>query len=862
VARFESVPPRATMGLAGLVFFYRQRLREQAASELFAGLGIAVAVALLFAVTVASQSITSSANEVNRALIGPASLQLRARGPEGLDERLLERVEALRGVQHAAPLLEQTATVVGPHGANVTVNLAGADISLAVLDGLVHTLPVATLSNGGIGLSRTSAEALGVSRARTQSTSGLFVLLKLRGRATRLRVSAVLGPETFGALSQARVAVVPLERLQILAGFRHRVSRILVQTKPGQQARVRAELTVLAAGRLTVAPANQDVTLLHQALKPSEQASLFFAAISALLGFLFTFNAFLLTVPERRQAIADLRLRGAMSTAIVQMVLFQALCLGVAATFVGLLGGYALSVGIFAQSPGYLANGFTLGANTSIGVTPLLVAGFGGVLATCVASMLPLLDLRRGRAVSAVYLEAGEPGNALDGGVARRLALAAVALVAIRVAANSAWPSLALAWCALLALAAVLCVPLLFAGVLYAGEALARRFQVRLTLLPLALESLSETTLRSLALVATGAAALFGAVALGGARDDLVRGISGFAAHYSSEGDVWVTTPNDNQAVLAFSSGDRDRGITALPGVSKVEALTGSLLDFGNRRVWVLAWPSSSRLGLLDGQIIKGDLATAVARVRAGGWATVSQQVAEQHHVGVGGTLTLPTPTGEVRVKVAALTTNFGWSPGALVMDSADYSHAWDTTQPTALAVKTRPGVNPQVVRGEIERALEPNDGLEVLTAASRKAKINGSAREGLGQLATISDLLVLAAILAMAAALASAIWQRRASLAELKLSGVQPPRLRSLLLLESALMLGVGAVAGAAWGIYGQIALDGYLTTTTGFPVNRLGASGRPVEVLAFVVVISLVIAAIPARLAARVPASVALEE
>ena len=154
------------------------------------------------------------------------------------------------------------------------------------------------------------------------------------------------------------------------------------------------------------------------------------------------------------------------------------------------------------------------------------------------------------------------------------------------------------------------------------------------------------------------------------------------------------------------------------------------------------------------------------------------------------------------------------------------------------------------------------DNGLEVLTAQARDAKINGSAREGLGQLATIATLLALASILAMAAALASAIWQRRTSLAELKLSGVRPPRLQSLLLLESALMLSVGAVAGAAWGIYGQIALDGYLTTTTGFPVKRLGESVRPVEVLALVIVASLAISALPAWLAARVPASVALEE
>jgi putative ABC transport system permease protein len=848
------------MGLSGLLFFYRERLRQQRVQELFAGLGIAVAVALLFAVTVASESVTSSAEEVNRALVGPATLQLRARGPDGFNQGLLARVAGLSGVQQTAPLLEETVTIVS-RGSSVTVNLAGADASLAILDGLVHTLPIATLEAGGMGLSKASAEVLKIPRTSAQATRPL-VLLKLRGHTTPLRVSDVLGTETFGALAQARVAVMPLERLQSLAGLPHRLTRILVQPKPGQEARVRAELTSLASGRLTVAPTTKDVALLRQALRPSEQASLFFAVISALLGFLFTFNAFLLTVPERRRAIADLRLRGVTSTAIVQMVLFQALILGVAATALGLLVGYGLSIGVFAQTPNYLAKGFTLGASTSIGLTPLLVAGLGGLLATCVASITPLLDLRRGRALNAVYLDDGEPGNALGNRIAVRLALAAVALVALRLVANSIWPSLALAWCALLALAAVLCVPILFAGMLHLGNAFSQGMGRRLTLLPLALESLNETTVRSLALVATGAAALFGAVALGGARDDLLRGIGGFANGYSREANIWVFTPDDNQAVIAFASDRRPQRIAAVTGVRNVQALSGGLVDLGNRRIWVLAWPSSSRLEFLDGQVIKGSPATAKARLRAGGWVTVSKQVAAEHHVGIGGVLRLPTPTGELSMRVAALTTNFGWSPGALVLNLADYARAWSTTQATALLVSTRGGADGSTLRGEIDHALGPRNGLEVLPEQAREAKMNGSVREGLGQLATISTLLIIASILAMGAALASTIWQRRRSLAALKLAGVQPSRLRNLVLLESGLMLSVGALAGAAWGIYAQVALDDYLTSTTGFPVIRLGASMRPVVVLILVIIAALVVSLVPTVFATRVPAGVALEE
>ena len=56
-------------------------------------------------------------------------------------------------------------------------------------------------------------------------------------------------------------------------------------------------------------------------------------------------------------------------------------------------------------------------------------------------------------------------------------------------------------------------------------------------------------------------------------------------------------------------------------------------------------------------------------------------------------------------------------------------------------------------------------------------------------------------------------------SLATLRLSGVAPRRLRLILLVESALMLGAGCVTGAVAGIYGQVVIDGYLAHVTGFP-------------------------------------------
>jgi putative ABC transport system permease protein len=125
-----------------------------------------------------------------------------------------------------------------------------------------------------------------------------------------------------------------------------------------------------------------------------------------------------------------------------------------------------------------------------------------------------------------------------------------------------------------------------------------------------------------------------------------------------------------------------------------------------------------------------------------------------------------------------------------------------------------------------------------------------------------ISTLLLAAAALAMATALASAIWQRRAAIAGLRLCGVSDSRLRRIMLTESALMLGTGCLTGTAIGVYGQAIIDGYLTNVTGFPVASIPTEARPLAIFAIAVVIAVALAAAPILAASRVSPALALEE
>ena len=100
-------------------------------------------------------------------------------------------------------------------------------------------------------------------------------------------------------------------------------------------------------------------------------------------------------------------------------------------------------------------------------------------------------------------------------------------------------------------------------------------------------------------------------------------------------------------------------------------------------------------------------------------------------------------------------------------------------------------------------------------------------------------------------------IWQRRPTLARLKVQGFSERELWRALLLESGLFLGTGCLVGAVFGLFGQVLLSRALETITGFPVLYSTAGVVAVTILAVVTAIALAMLALPGWLAVRVRAA-----
>jgi putative ABC transport system permease protein len=840
--------------LTMLMFLYRRRLRGHPLQELLAGAGIAVGVALVFGVLLANAGLTGSVEKLVRGLSGSARFALVARSSAGFPEQLTGQVRQLRGVQIASPVLRQNMTIAGSQGRQA-IQLIGVSPSLASLGGIAQQElgNGALLLSGGVGLPGSVAGTVGAHR-------GSQVILIGNGYAHPKRVGAVITGEAVKALEGCPVVVAVLGVAQRLAEHPGRITELLIKPRPGQEALVAGELRRLARGRLDVVPADNELRLLSEATKPNRQSTTLFSAISIMVGFLLALSAMLLTVPERRRFIAELRMQGYEPRQIILLLGFQAVSLGLVASMAGVALGDLLSHTVYHQVPAYLTVAFPITAEQTFHVSSALLAVGCGVLATVLASFSPVLDLRPGRPADAVFHETTSAGELVRQSTVLRAAVAGVVLIAFVGVLVAIVPSLTIVGGVLLALATLSLMPAALVGTVRLLPQLAERSRSGAVIV--AISELRAITARSVSLAAIAGLAVYGSVAIGGARDDLLRGIDRAIAQYHSTADIWVTNGSNVFNTDSFALAGTPAQISRAPGVESVRVYQGGLTDVGRRRLWVRARPAGDSAILESSQILSGGLEHADALIRAGGWAAVSNVLADELHLKVGSRFELPTPVGHEVLRVAAITTNSGWPPGTVTLNRTDYSRAWGTGDAAALEVVLRPGVAIAAGLGAVRAALGSRAGLSVRSSATRAAEAQASARQGLQTLGQIRSLLLIAAALAVAAALSATVWQRRARLASLKIQGYNPTQLWGGLLLESGVILGVGSMLGAVVGVYGHALASHWLTITTGFPAPFSIGVPHVLLTLGLITTIALLVLALPGLAASRVHVRVSLQE
>ena len=756
----------------------------------------------------------------------------------------------LPGVRVAAPLLEVSANAVGPKGSD-SVELVGTDSTLAELKGALVRKVALTPFAGveAVVLPVPVADALGAKKF------GETIKFQALGNSSEAALYSRLSEKQIGALISSPIAISTLEYVQKASGLNGRVSRILVEPKRGQSAMVQAGLTRLAGGRYGVESASYDEQLFAKAAAATNQSTQLFAVISALVGFLFAFNAMLLTVPQRRRLIADLRRDGYTPRAVIAVLMFDAVVLGTIACAIGLVLGDELSIHLFHSNPGYLSSAFAVGSERVVNWQSIVISVLGGMGAASVAVLSPFKDIVSRNPLAAIETKQGTAGS-----TSLALTLGGLLCLAATLAILLAAPQEAIVGMVTLiaALLALLALPLTWM------LAFVRRIAPTIvSAVPhIAVMELRAGRSRAIAIAATGAIAVFGSVSIQGAHGDLLNGLYNAASDMNASTDVWVSAAGSSNLLMTspFVPSQQAK-LSALPGVSAVRIYRGGLLDYNDRRVWVIAPPSEASPLVPPTQLVEGNVTQADAHLREGGWAVVSLALAEEHKLKIGQSFTLPSPN-PTPFRIAAISTNIGWAPGAIIMSSNDYAKAWGSTDASAYNVLMKPGVPAEQGVHEIRAALGSGSALAAQTSEQHANTLRAITRQGLTRLSQIATLILVAAVMAMAAAMGAMIWQRRPRLAKLKLEGFPHRELWYTIVLESLMLLGVGCFSGAVFGLFGQQLLDRALNIVINYPVVSSVGVIVALSSLALVTASAVLMVAIPGWFAAKVQASLALQD
>jgi putative ABC transport system permease protein len=399
------------------------RFAHQRGRTLLSVAGIALGVALGFAVNVINRAAVGEFTAAVRSAAGDADLEVRG-GRAGFPEELYATIARLPGVALASPVLEFDAGMVEDDaraaGSARSMRLVGIDALRAaqIQPALFLDAPerrFTLLQPGVIVLSAGAAAALRAEQgAMLQFVAGL--------EPVAFEVAGVLP----AASLRGNAGLVDIASAQQRFGRIGTLNRIDLRAAPGVSLEeLRARIAPLLPAGTHVASVE---TLEEQgaSLSRAYRVNLNALALVALFtgGFL-VFSAQALEVARRRREHALLRVLGLERHGVARLVLLEATAIGVLGSASGLALGYALAALAVRFVGADLGAGQFRGALPELGFPPAPAAGFllGGIAIALAGALLPALDAAR-----------TDPARALKAGDEQQLFARAV----------SFWPGAAL----------------------------------------------------------------------------------------------------------------------------------------------------------------------------------------------------------------------------------------------------------------------------------------------------------------------------------------------------------------------------------------------------------------------------------
>ncbi|MCY4363607.1 MAG: FtsX-like permease family protein [Gammaproteobacteria bacterium] len=757
--------------------------------------GIALAVAVVVSVDLINQSAGHSFERSTETIVGRATHRIVG-GPAGLDERLYTRMRVEYGVRDIAPVIEAHVTLE-KNEQRETLTLLGLDSfaertfrayawfdNLQNPDGEGVLIPLLTERNTVL-LDAATATRLNL-RANDEAT------LITGGRSIPVHVAGILAGHTHGSShSPDNLMLADIATAQEVLDMSGRINRVDVVIGDGDDS-TKSRLQSLLPDGVALLPATTRTRSLKQMTGAFHTNLTALSLLALLVGMFLIYNTMTFMVMQRRPLLGTLRALGATRRQLGAIIAIEALLVGLAATFAGLLLGVALAHGLLQVVNRTMNEVYDLltDANLTLSNLSLLKGALLGMAGTLLAAIPAALEATRvtpRQALLRSHLEASAQRLVFPASMAGIVALGAGFMV---IQLSSPSIELGFSGIFIIILGITLLIPLVtvvlmacLKPLLGGGFGISGRY---------ACQSVTASLSRTTAAIAALMIAIATVIGIGLMVNNFRLSVDRWLQQ-TLRAEMYVSLPSTGTTASAHAldAGFAD-AVLALPQVKAVSSVRRINIESS------LGQTELSAYGLNEAawegfQFKQGEADEIWTVFQQEDTVIVSEPYAWRHGVERNAMLELRTDNGYRAFRVLGVYKDYGSDQGIVSMSRRIYDRHWRDDRYSGFGIYTLPGTDMELLRRQVQQLAPERD----LWLQDRN-KILQTSLEVFDNTFVVTDILrVLAAIIAFIgvfSALMALQLERSQEHALLRSLGFLPGQMRRLIISETGLL---GLVAG-----------------------------------------------------------------
>src|ERR1700733_8215019 len=768
-------------------------------------LGIALGVSVFFAIRTTNATLLDSLKLTVEKLAGKATLQVTS-GESGFPEEILDKVRAIPGVKIAEPVIEVVAhTQFEDSG---TLLILGVDTAsdqklrdyqfdrskTDVVDPLVFVA-----QPDSILISRAFGDKHGL------KVGDKFPLFTSRGRK-EFTVRGTFKPEGIGQVFGGNIAVMDIYSAQFVFDGGHNFDGIEVMNDPAQTVEaVQQRLREALPAGIDVAQPETRGQGLENTVAAMREGMLVTSFVALLVGLYIIFNSFLINVNQRWKEIGVLRAIGLERRNVTLMFLGEALVMGILGSIVGIVGGYYLASAASGLMGSAVASVYGLVSTPeraifswNYAITSVVL----GVAASLIGAWFPAHAAAQLDPTMALHNIESRKREAVLGWI--RMA-AGVLLIALGLALIRWTPS-----------TVGIKIQFVFAGLMLAGLTVLLPKFVQWTaqaLRPmvshfggsegaLAVDAMIQAPRRSSATV--------GALMIGLM---FVFSTGAFIQSYEGVMDRWMKRMLNSDLIVASSqllrsptyhfSEELGTKIGAIPGVKIAENVRFAVIPYANDSAALIAYQMKDFMDRVGYAVDEGDEKLAHEKMPLGEGVLLSRNFSARFHVQLGDMLKLQTPTGPLERPVLGIMDDYRSEKGTIFMDRALYKQYWKDDSVDFIDITLNPGVDPLLIKQQIERLTANQEHAFVYTNAEFRGWVFGLVHQFFLMNNIQLIVAILVATLGIVNTLIISVSERRREIGIIRAIGGLRAQIRKMVLLEAVAISIVGVLTGAVAALF-----------------------------------------------------------